>query len=275
MANTLKFGISTTVLREHPISYALEQIASAGYRSAEVWPWHLERWNENPNLLGRKARELELTLTMHAPANELNPITKEKDAARQAQGSIAASLELATKLEVEVVAVHPGRRSSDREPVDEVWERLFAWVYELDKLAERLGLKIGIELMEIRPLEIFMLPSDAARLMNISFKHIGLTVDIAHMNTHMDPVKFLKALDPVWIKHAHLSDNAPRRVHLPLGNGDIDLSAVLDYLERIYSGVVSIEGSIPGQGEVLIKRNMSYLNKLGWATKNHQSDHQS
>ena len=148
-------------------------------------------------------------------------------------------------------------------------------VYDLDNLAERLGVKIGIELMEMRPLEIFMLPGDAARLMNINFKQIGLTVDIAHMNTHMDPVKFLKALDPVWIKHAHLSDNAPSRVHLPLGDGDIDLSAVLDYLERIYSGVVSIEGSIPGQGEVLIKRNMSYLNKLGWATKNHQSDHQS
>jgi sugar phosphate isomerase/epimerase len=264
MENKLKFGISTTVLREHPVSYALEQIARAGYRSAEVWTWHLELWDENPKLLSRRARELELTLTMHAPADKLNPTAEEKYAARQAQGSIATSLELAMELEVEVVAIHPGRRSSEDEPVDDVWERLFAWVYELDKLADRLGLKVGLELMEMLPLEIFMLPNDAAHLMDGNFDQIGLTVDIAHMNTHMDPVRFLKALDPVWIIHAHLSDNDPRRVHLPLGEGNVDLSAVLEYLEQIYNGVVSIEGSIPGQGEGLLRRNMSYLNKLGY-----------
>jgi sugar phosphate isomerase/epimerase len=263
MAKNLIFGISTTVLREHRVSYALEQIAQAGYQSAEVWRWHIDQWDENPTLLARNARQLGLNLSMHAPAGQLNPTAQDKDSARYAQARIVDSLELATELGVQVVAVHPGRCSNDHEPIEHVWERLFTWVYELEAQAERLGLMIGLELMEMLPWEIFMLPDDAARLMAANFTRIGLTVDIAHMNTHMHPNKFLQALDPGWIIHAHLSDNAPWRVHLPLGEGSIDLFAVLNYLEQIYSGVVSIEGSVPGQGEDLLRLNLTYLDKLG------------
>ena len=264
MANSLKFGISTTVLREYPVSYALEQIARAGFQSAEVWLWHLERFEDNPKALARQARQLDLSLTIHAPAGEFNPTANETETAKQSQDIITASLELAAELEAEVVAVHPGRLSSKTENMEVVWERMLAWVTELEKTGNRLGIQIGLELMEKLPLELFTLPKDAARLMEISFNNVGLTVDIAHMNTHMDPVKFLKGLDSSWITHVHLSDNAPRRVHLPLGEGDIDLGAVLAYLEGIFCGFVSIEGSVPGDGEALLKRNMAYLNKLGW-----------
>ncbi len=63
----------------------------------------------------------------------------------------------------------------------------------------------------------------------------------------------------------HLSDNAPHRVHLPLGDGLMDLGVVLETVQRVYSGLVSLEGSIPGQGDALLARNMGYLRKLGVA----------
>ncbi len=37
MRSKLQFGISTTVLRERPLSCALEEIARVEYLSAEVW----------------------------------------------------------------------------------------------------------------------------------------------------------------------------------------------------------------------------------------------
>ena len=58
----LRFGISTTVLREHPVAYALEQIARAGYTSAEIWPWHLAQTGEDPRALARQAQDLGLDL---------------------------------------------------------------------------------------------------------------------------------------------------------------------------------------------------------------------
>ena len=144
------------------------------------------------------------------------------------------------------------------------WSRLQDWVGALDRKSQVLGLRIGLELMEKLPLEIFMVPEDAAALLSLPLRQVGLTVDIAHMNTHGDPLTLLGALDPAWIWHVHLSDNAPHRVHLPLGEGQMDLGAVLKALEEVYAGIVSIEGSVPEEGEMLLARNMDYLNALGW-----------
>jgi hypothetical protein len=45
-AQQIQFGISTTVLREHPVSYSLEEIACVGDQAVEVWLWHLKHWDE-------------------------------------------------------------------------------------------------------------------------------------------------------------------------------------------------------------------------------------
>ena len=264
MDKTLSFGISTTVLREHPVSYALEKIARAGYSSAEIWLWHLEDWDEGSQAIKRRADELGLKLTMHAPAEGLNPISVDSEMAATSRRRIEESLRIAVELGVKVVAVHPGRRDSPDEAVDDAWVRMLDWIAELDFMASRLGLYIGLELMEKLPLEIFMTPRDAAWLMKMPLNNVSITLDIAHMNTHKNPLDFLAQIEPGWIKHVHLADNAPRRVHLPLGDGQIDIGVVLTELAKIYRGIVSIEGSIPGQGETLLAGNMSTLRKLGW-----------
>ena len=260
----MKFGISTTVLREHPVAYALDQIARAGYRSAEVWLWHLERTGEDPRLLARQARSLDLALTLHAPSADLNPTSTNLPIAGESRRQIAASLEVAAQLEARAVAVHPGRKTVSRSDPEKVWSQLMDWLGNLDDQATRLGLRIGLELMEKLPLEIFMLPADAARLMSTSWRSLGLTVDLAHLNTHGDPPELLADLAPSWITHVHLSDNAPSHVHLPLGAGTMDLGAALAAVARVYDGFVSIEGSTPGRGETLLVNNKAYLRKLGY-----------
>jgi sugar phosphate isomerase/epimerase len=264
METSLSFGISTTVLREHPVSYALERIAMAGYSSAEIWPWHLERWGERSQEIKNLVNDLGLRLTMHAPAEGLNPISLDIELAGSSRRQITESLHLAVVLGAEVIAVHPGRRDSLDEALDDAWMRMLDWVVELEARASNLNLRIGLELMEKLPLEIFMTPRDAARLMEMQFDHVGITVDIAHMNTHMNPVNFLEQIQSEWINHVHLADNAPHRVHLPLGEGQIDIGGVLTDLSKKYQGIVSIEGSVSGQGEALLAGNLSVLRKLGW-----------
>lgn len=264
METTLSFGISTTVLRERTVSYALERIARAGYHSAEVWHWHMAMWDEDAQVIKRRAGELGLRLTMHAPAEDLNPISLDAEIAAASRKSLEEALRIAVDLEAEVLAVHPGRLDEAGESFDEAWERMLDWIFELEQTASKLDLEIGLELMERLPLEIFMKPSDAARLMALPLERVGVTIDVAHMNTHMDPVDYLARIEPKWIKHVHLADNAPWRVHLPLGEGQIDIGAVLTKLAEIYRGIVSIEGSVPGKGEKLLERNMGVLSKLGW-----------
>jgi sugar phosphate isomerase/epimerase len=261
----MKIGIATTVLREHSVTYALDQIARAGYHSAEVWLWHLERTGEDPRVLARQAKSLGLALTLHAPSADLNPTSTNLPIARESRRQIAASLEVAAQLQARAVAVHPGRKTVSRSDPELVWGQLMDWLGNLDDQAARLGLRIGLELMEKLPLEVFMLPEDAARLMSASWRSLGLTVDLAHLNTHGDPPRLLADLAPPWITHVHLSDNAPTRVHLPLGAGTMDLGAALAAIARVYDGIVSIEGSTPGQGVSLLAENMACLRQLGYA----------
>ena len=155
MHSKLQFGISTTVLREYPVSYALEEIARVGYQSAEVWLWHLKQWDEEPASLAHQTRDLGITLTMHDSAGIFNPISIDLELA---QRQIAESLEIAVELQTGAVAVHPGRLDSIDDPLDEAWERTLEWITEMDELAFRLGLRVGLELMEKLPLELFTLP---------------------------------------------------------------------------------------------------------------------
>ncbi len=187
MTAALRFGIATPVLREHPVAYALERIVRAGYAAAEVWGWHLERFAERPQDLAELARDLGLQLTFHAPTADLNPTSSNADIALISRAQIARSLETAVALGARMVTVHPGRKTVPREDPETVWERLAAWVLDLDEWAGVQGVQVGLELMEDLPLEIFKTPADGRRLMALPLQHTALTVDLAHLNTLGDP----------------------------------------------------------------------------------------
>ncbi len=267
MSKNLIFGISTTVLREHPVSYALEKIALTGYESAELWPWHLEKWAEPLYDLRAVLEKLGLKLTIHTFTGELNPLALDAYDSHQARRRVAASFQLAADLGAKLVVIHPGLRDGDTDPADHAWDRLLDWVHELDDLAALYGIRVGIELMERKPFEFFMLPTDANRLMSTGYHNIGLTIDLAHLNTHGNPIDLLEQLPQDWITHVHLSDNTPHRVHLPLGTGQMDIGGILLALTERYSGLVSIEGSIPEKGLQLLEQNYSYLEKLGFVRR--------
>lgn len=259
----LRIGATTMFHREQPVSLALESLARSGYSAAEIWVEHLQQSGEAPRALARQAEALDLALTVHAASYDLNPTSSNRGIARESQRQVEASLAIAAELEAEVIVVHPGRRTSSRDEAETFWPRLLDWLAEVDAAAARTGMHVGLELMEKRPKEIFMVPADAALLMATSWQQIGLTIDVAHMNTHGDPLWFLQQLEPDWILHVHLSDNAPRQTHLPLGEGEIDIPTVLSALSQDYDGIISLEGYSPGRGDALLAQNMAYLRQAG------------
>lgn len=267
MSMNLIFGISTTVLREHRVSFALDKIALAGYGSAEIWPWQLEKFPEPIHDLRALLEKLELALSLHAFTGELNPLALDAYESRQARRRIAASFQLAAELGAILVVVHPGHRDGEADPAEHAWERLTDWVHELDGIAGLYDLGVGIELMERKPLEFFMLPADAKRLISNEYQNIGVTVDLAHLNTHGNPLKQLEQIQTDWISHVHLSDNAPQRIHLPLGTGQMDIGELLHALADRYNGLISIEGSVPEMGLRILEQNYSYLEKLGYVRR--------
>ena len=112
-------------------------------------------------------------------------------------------------------------------------------------------------------------PYNLARIFSRPWRKVRLTLDLAHMQTHMDPLAFLSQVRPDWICHVHLSDNHPSKTHLPLGKGQLPVLELLEHLAPFYRGIVSLEGIKPGEGEMLLAQNMAYLRDHGLAGRPH------
>lgn len=253
------FGASTYFLKEKSLTEALDVIARLGYGSAEVWMEHYWSAGQRPATIARHARALRLNLTVHAASYDVNCISSNPGIRRESRRQVRSSLRLAAALGASVVVVHPGELSSTRADRSEAWQALEEMVSMLDDWADEDGLRVGIENMEKKTNQIFLLPEDLSRLFTRPRRHVRLTFDLAHTQTLMDPVSFLKQIRPEWICHVHLSDNAPSATHLPLGRGHLSVSKIVKALGRVYDGTVSLEGYSPGEGERLLVENMAYL----------------
>ena len=253
------FGASTYFLKEKSLTEALDVIASLGYGSAEIWMEHYMSAGQRPATIARHARALGLNLTVHAASYDVNCISTNPGIRRESRRQVRTSIQLAAALGASVVVVHPGELSSARADRSEAWQNLDEMASMLDDWADEAGLCVGIENMEKKANQILLLPEDLTRLFSRPRRHVRLTLDLAHTQTLMDPVSFLKQIRPDWICHVHLSDNAPSATHLPLGRGDLAVPKVLKALGRVYNGIVSLEGYTPGEGERLLSENMTYL----------------
>ena len=260
----MRFGSSTMFLCEKPVTVALDVIARAGFAGAEIWMEHVWLSAESPASIRRRARSLGLALSVHAASYDLNIASANPGIRRESIRQMEESIQLAADLAAEAVAMHPGRLSHGRDNADRVWEPLLETVTALDELAARLGVRLGIETMEKRKREYFVYPDDLARLFPQSWEVTGLTVDLAHATTVMNPLAFLDAVSALPVVHAHCSDHSTGITHVPLGWGTLDVPTVLRALGRFYDGLVMIEGYVPGQGEQIIPANADYLRRHGF-----------
>jgi sugar phosphate isomerase/epimerase len=260
----MKWYSSSMLLRGHSVSDAMEAIAAAGFDGIEVWVDQANDHGETGATLRRRAAQLGLGTSLHASSYDLNLAAWNRGIRAESQRQTSESVRFAAELGAAVAVVHPGRRSSSRDRVEDYWPIVLESLEPIDDVAHQLGVTVGLELMEKRPKELFMLPDDARRVMEHGYRSTRITVDLAHSWSHYDPVQFLADLDLSWVTHMHLSDSDPRTVHLPLGEGDVDLLAVYRGLVAIgYDGAITIEGYAEGRGAELIEANRRYISRLG------------
>jgi len=260
----MRFGASSYFLKDRCVTEALDFIARLGYDSAEIWMEHYWSGGQRPATIARHARTLGLDLTIHAASYDLNITSTNISIRRESRRQIRSSLQLAAAVGARIVVVHPGALSSSKGDRSATWQSLEETMALLDEWAKEDGVEVGLENMEKRAKEIFVAPDDVTRLFSHPWKHIRLTLDLAHTVTVMDPLSFLNQMRAEWICHVHFSDNTPSTTHLPLGEGQLPVVEILKALSRIYGGIVSLEGYNPGEGEKLLTHNMAYLRHHGF-----------
>ncbi len=260
----MRFSSSTWFLGERSVKEALEVIARCGFTAAEVWMEHLWRTGEPPEEVKERARTLGMQLSLHGASYDLNIASANLGIRQESLRQVHESIVTAARLGAMVVVLHPGRLSASRGSVDDCWQWLTEAVALMDQWAGQEGVRVGLEAMEKRPKEIYVSPADVRRMLSKGWSNVGLTLDIAHTYTLMDPLDYMAQLDNAWISHVHLSDSSAKGVHVPLGRGQLDVAAALTGLSQRYQGLVNLEGYVPGRGEETICHNFAYLRSLGW-----------
>ena len=241
-----RFAPATRLLWHSGVLGALELIAQAGFGAAEVWAQHLWESNTSPEQVRAKADNLGLELSLHAPSYDLNPLSSNPEIRAISRHQVLASLETAARIGANVVVVHPGHLSSTTDDVQIYWERLEAFLHDLNSSAALLGVRVGIEGMEKKKLQFVTDLESLTRLAGLverhKLEHLGITLDVAHAGTLGQPLEYI-AQTPRVI-HAHLSDSSPGKTHALLGEGDLDLKKIMPKLLAQHGGLIAIEGRL-------------------------------
>ena len=117
------------------------------------------------------------------------------------------------------------------------------------KRGKELGLVVAMETMEKRNKEVVIHPDIANRIVDaVNMDNFGVTFDVSHAHTVMDVVEFIRALDKE-ISHIHISDTKSGKVHVQMGEGEIDFGSVLHALKEKYDGALG-DRRLESQGRV-------------------------
>jgi sugar phosphate isomerase/epimerase len=261
------FAPATRLLWSAGILGALEGIAKAGFCAAEVWASHITDSGIPPFLVKKRADELGLKLSLHAPSYDLNPLSSNSEIRSLSRRLVLDSLEVAAQLGAKVAVVHPGALSSTTDDPENYWGKLEEFVVQLDSRAARLGLTVAIEAMEKKKLQfitsISSLERLAALMVSVNARHVGICLDIAHAGTIGNPEEFLARVPRVV--HVHLSDTSEEKTHALLGEGRLALQQIIpQILEKMQNnkGLIVIEGRLASDEPRAIAVAADYLQQF-------------
>ena len=237
----MKVYAASTLLYAYRIEELFHIVHELGYAGVEVWHYHLRQTGESTAGLRRLARQLDLSLAVHALSWDLNFTSELPDIRAESLRLLEKSIAIAAELEAQPVVVHPGRMTAPGDEIERYWPRLVEGVTHLAHHATRYGVTVSVELMEPIPREFFVAPEDAGRLIeSVNAPNVSITFDAAHVPWEHDPLAYLKRMSQV--EHIHLSDADEKRWHLALGKGKRDFSPLLRHLRHHCDSAVTIEG---------------------------------
>lgn len=267
----MDFLLSSNILGDLPLKKVLRILSDENISGVEIWVEHL--WKGVNDLL--EIRELldslELKRTLHSPSRDLNITSSNPGIRKESMRQTLKALEIAAYLGAEVVTVHPGHMSSSKDKPSDYFEMHSQVFYKIAKKASKLGLKVAIEVMEKKPMEIITEPEDINSLIEyLDIDCMGTTFDIAHaascFKSEVDGkdliakiINYMRRLKKIF--NVHFSNATSKKVHAPLLRGEYDFYPVLEELIKIYQDTVTIEGVAPGDGMQVLRENKVVISK--------------
>lgn len=264
----MKISLSTKILWTKNLIEALRLIKEKGYNGAEIWCDQIQRDIKEINRFRKYLEQLGLEITLHSLNDDLNLSSTNNQIRKVSIKQTEESIKLASQLGLKIITIHPGRKTSNKDNLDDIWELQLDSFSKLVKTAEQHDVFLGIENMELRAKEMVIFPQDVNKLVSsLRSKYVGITLDLAHIATikNLTVKEYISKLQEKII-HVHLSDSNTNTTHLPLGWGNSNISKMLFALQKKYDKNVVIEGYIPGRELEVLENNLAVWKRI-WNEK--------
>jgi len=248
------FGVSTQLYHARRLSHDhLAEVAAHGFDTVEIIATRSHVDYHDPAVLDAVAGWLTaegLRLhSLHAPVMErydgtwINPLSiASADGAARAQAvrETEAALELARRVPVSVLVVHPGLQDSLLSPsVQNSLDAAMRSIEEIAAIASPLGVRVALEVI---PNAMSTAEALVSLLDRLDMPEVGVCLDFGHAHMQGDVIDAIETLSGVLLA-THVHDNHGRRdEHLVPFEGTIDWAGALAALQKIgYDGTLMLE----------------------------------
>ena len=253
LATSTLFCLGTGLEKAIPTLLKLKvnrvEVADSGYHTLNNA--RVERLNELRENYG-------LNYSVHAPYADTNLSADDDEIRRSIVNRVKASILFAKELEAQALIFHPGWKTAvTRFDEDRTWRLNIESISEIFEFAQNHKVTALVENM---PGSSSYLMKSIREFHNF-FEEVGLGVkmvlDIAHAHTSGELKDFLFTFQD-RIAHVHISDNnGVSDSHLSIGEGNIDWSSVIRWLES-----TGFDGWIVVESYERVQESIEYISKL-------------
>jgi sugar phosphate isomerase/epimerase len=250
----VQFGVSTQLYHAQRLRHDhLAEVAAHGFDAVEIIATRSHLDYHDPAALDEAAgwltREGLRLHSLHAPVMErfdgrwINPlsIASTDDAARAlAVRETGAALELARRVPVTVLVVHPGLQDSLlSSSVQNSRDAALRSVEEIVALASPLGVRVALEVI---PNAMSTANALVDLLDELDMPEVGVCLDFGHAHLQGDVVDAIETLSGLLVA-THVHDNHGKRdEHLAPFEGTINWTGALMALQKVgYEGTMMLE----------------------------------
>lgn len=252
----MRAAISSLLFKSQSLERVIELTREIGISWLEVWSEHL--WRDDDGRLLQKIHKSGLDISVHGPTGDINITSSNSGIREESLKQVLQAVEEAARMGARVVTVHPGYLTGRQDGPEAIWDLQIEAFTRIAKRGKDLGILIGMETMEKKAKEVVIHPEIANQIIDaINMENFGITFDISHAHTVMNVVEFIRALRK--IVHIHISDTRSGKVHVLMGEGEIDFDPVLRALKEKYDGALVIEGWNPKDEMGMVQKSTAFL----------------
>lgn len=250
-------GFSCPPLCYYPVNEVIEEIA----KNFSLWEIVAEHFH-HPSLAGKELNALlpsySLKMQVHAPLSDINIASISRSVREASIRELKEAISFARQIDADVVTLHPGHKSPMTIEHEEiVFSLTKEALFELEKYAEEMGVKLGLENMPDMSVAICKTPQQISQLLNNTA--IGVCFDIGHANTNQNIDDFFELRD--LFVNVHIHDNDGKKdAHATVGEGNIDFKRLCPKFSS-YAGNFIIEARTIESGI----RSKQRLSALGYS----------